>query len=228
MATFSAIQADVATWLRDLPSDTVTAIPGLINEAIRLAQQSYNFDCMSYTETDVTVAGSHDLATIVRMKAPKAGPDGRPRLIAADGTSSFMEWAPTREGLLKRYGTSGVGEPKYLYISAVETNSVDIEVWPLSDGLSDWNDGQYRIEIPTWTYLPDLVSAGATNWFTFNALAYVRFFTLGRASLLNLEEERGMAYMQLAEAEKQMLIAAAKKMQLNQITHIVPNASVWP
>ena len=41
-----------------------------------------------------------------------------------------------------------------------------IEVYPYPDGASDWPNGNYRIQIPYWMYVPNLTKATDTNWFT--------------------------------------------------------------
>lgn len=224
MATYSAIQSDVAVWLRDLPTDTQNQIGTLINEALREAQQGHNFECMRVTSEELTVDSTRELVEIVRMKCP----DGRPYLTTANGDVRLLDWEPDIRRLVRLYGPDGVGEPRYLRQGSIDTNSTTLEVWPLSDGLSDWNDGQYRITVPRFEFLPDLVSAGATNWFTFNAINYLKYATIGKASMLNLDEVRGSQYLQLAAIALAQAVRAEKDMKLRQVSHLRFRDGVYP
>ena len=59
-------------------------------------------------------------------------------------------------------GTDTLGDDTW----AKDLTTLWIEVYPYPDGASDWPDGNYRIQIPYWGYVPDLKANGDANWFT--------------------------------------------------------------
>ena len=85
-----------------------------------------------------------------------------------DGSVRFIEVAPDRRSI---YGTFTEGDnsfPSVLLIAPPNDNlnTSYMEIYPLPDGLSDWPDGEYRIQIPYFQFLPSLSANSDSNWLT--------------------------------------------------------------
>jgi hypothetical protein len=199
---FAELQAEVGLWLRDVPADTLGAVPNLINEAIIDAQREHNFACMAASASFTTTDGSHTLGTITNFKGIREDPFWLDRTM-----QRIIRWATSREDVQKRWPDASIdGPPHTILLASISATASTFEVWPLSDGRCDTgSDGQYPITLPVWTYLPRLISSGDSNWFTNEGSSYIRYATLAKATLLNLDEARAGSYMQLAQVELEKL-----------------------
>lgn len=177
MSTYGELQTSVRTRLIDAPSAVVTEVPVLVNRAVKAIQQQHDFLVMKRRiAAQVTVLDTHALvARPANWKKPRA----RPVLTYATGHTRELDWADDQSDLVGVYGelvdVFDEGRPQWLIFGdpSDDSGALDIEVWPLPDGLSDWNDGEYRITIPYYGYLTPLSAAGDTNWFTENAEEYI-------------------------------------------------------
>ena len=213
MATFLEIQQRVEKWLRDVPADTVAEIPTLINEAQRELQRQHNFRAMQAAAAFTTVAASNTLGTISDFKEPRK----RPYWTDNDGSTHEMQWQPSLDYLIQRYDNTSVGAPGFVFWGSTDGSSVvTLQVYPKSDSLSQFDDLEYRVAVPYWNYLPALSADSDTNWFTNKADKYLRLHALGWATLLNIDEERGMVYLRAADNEAKALISADKMSVVQQ------------
>lgn len=199
MATYQQIQNDVEGWLRDLPTSTLSAIPGLVNDALLDLQRYHGWRCMEKSTTFVT-SGVVALGTIARFR----GAHGQPyRISGLDGTRTPMDWLDSLQSLSDLYGTSALvvpGEPNHVYIAGVDDdNTASLEAWRPPDTLSDWNDGNYRIQVSYYQFVAPLAAPTDSNWFTTNCTEALRLLTLYRAHALNLDESRAQQYYQMAQ-----------------------------
>lgn len=197
MSTYLQIQNDVKGWLRDLPADTLSAIPGLVNDALRELQRWHGWRCMETSATLTTTPASATLGTIARFR----GVNGAPyRISAVDGARTPMGWLDSLPQLSNIYKTGETGRPRHLYIAAVADDlTATLQAWPNTDSGSDWGDGEYRIQVGWLQFLPALTAPDDTNWFTINGTEALRLLTLWRAHALNLDESRAAQYLQMAQ-----------------------------
>lgn len=179
--TFSTLQTRVQTRVIDLPSAVSAEIPTLINDAIHFLCAQHNFKVMegetNYTTTSSTT--SHILGTIpTDWKEPR----NQPYYISSVGWTKEMLWQPNRDLVYRRWAPldpNQIGPPRDLFLGEASNSTVppvpnpdqdmgflNVEVYPFSDSQSDYSDGQYRIHVPYWRYLPELSAGSDHNWFT--------------------------------------------------------------
>lgn len=205
MATFVELQARVQRYLLDLPTDTLTEIPGWINAGIRKAEEMRSF---------LHMAEQSRLDVITRPGTPALGdkPDNwkesraDPWMEAFDGRTIPLKWLLSTKDLIATYDSPVVsptstdtGPPAHIR----ETSGV-FQVYPLPDNLSDWpaggnyadgameaiTAGQYRISLPYFGYSAALANPGDTNFWTLKAEDYVVFYAVGEGHAFNFDEAR--------------------------------------
>lgn len=191
--TFSEIQTEVERRLIDLPAAVQAAVPTLINQAIRDLEDVHNFKVMEATATPTTVLNTRVLAALpTRWKEAR----GRPWFEEDTGGITLLEYSPDTNSALMQHNDDGVGgEPDLLVLTPT-----GIEIYPLSDGNSDFGDGEYRVFIPFWQYAADLVAPADTNWFTANAAAYI--IDKATADGFKIDWDEGRASFWDKEADK--------------------------
>ena len=174
MATFLDIQTEVRGNIIDLPSFVTGNVPRYVNRAMRELQNKHNFVVMKAAASVSTVAG-----TRVLMAVPSNFKEyrGTPYVINAQGDTRELAIGISRETVEHDIpGNDGgeadpdviIGAPRVILQSepTADTGAANWEVWPLSDSLSLYANGQYRIRIPYWKYVVDLSGSADTNWFT--------------------------------------------------------------
>lgn len=223
MATFSAIQTRVQRIVIDLPAAVTTEVPSLINEAIRNLMKEHNFKVMeALTSDNLTVISTRALMSVPSdLKEYRDDPYIRYNL----GGYRPLTVAADRNSVMERYDFDDEGEPRVL-LDAEPTSSLNArswEVWPLPDGNSDWDDGEYRISVPYWKYLADLSGDSDQNWFTVNAEEYIIEDAAARAFALDWDMEQEAVHMQKAERFKQRIIKVDKTFRLMGVTTLVPH-----
>lgn len=212
----------------DLPSAVVAEVPDLINEAMRELQDDHDFKVMeAETSTLVTVEGTRNLAAIPSdFKKLR----DRPYRISNTGKVDELGIAPSRNALQRRFETDEEGFPMWLLDPTRNSaGAANFEVWPLPDGNSDYSDGEYRIVVPYWRYVPALVNPGDTNWFTTTppAYRYLLFKATAEAFFLDWDEQRGAVWEQKAAAERAKAIKADKLLVLGGHDTLVPYKGVY-
>lgn len=200
---FGQIQDEVESWLLDLPDGAATRVPGWINAAIKEATTRYNFKAMEAEEAATTVDQTRELFTKpATWKARRS----EPYLINQDGSVTPISWAQSESQMLRTYAiqapsegnTAAVdeGEPRYLL-----ERETTVEVFPLPDDGSDWDNGLYRMRVPYWAHMADLSVDADTNFFTDE----MPYYCIWKAVELGLEwardEQRAERYAQRAERE---------------------------
>lgn len=221
MATFLSLKQRVQTRLIDVRTEVTAEIPMLINEAIDALQAVHNWNCMraelAYV-TDHTATNPHIIGQIpVGWKEPR----GNPYYVLQIGATREMEWLPNRQFTYRQFPaaeTFSLGPPRTLLIGEPTNDTVpdpsnpdllmtnlNVEVYPSPDGLSDWNTapgGEYRIHIPYWGDVPDLVADTDANWFTVNATSFVIDFATSRGFMLDWDEARAGMWYRMAWGDK--------------------------
>jgi len=223
MATFAEIRARVERRVIDLPAATAAEVPILINAAIRKVQSKHNWRVMEAELSTVTVLDQRLLAAIpADWKEQRGTPYGVDNL----GGNWALSYAANRNAILTRLNTDSDGRPVFL-LQAEPTDingATNLEVWPLPDGISDYPDGEYRVYIPYWRWLPKLVSEGDSNWFTDNLEEFIVYHAAKDAFGVDWDEERMAVWAQAAAGEYADVLAQDKKSRLAGFDTLVP---VW-
>lgn len=217
MATFSELQERVLSRVIDAPDFIQTEVPFLINEAIRSLQRRHNFKVMeAQSGPNVTTLGSQTLVTITNWKEAR----GLPFRIENLGGVREMTYTPNRAQASRLFSLDpdiDIGEPSLL----LETETVDeddsrtFQVFPFPDGFSDYEDGEYRIYIPYWKYLPNLSANDDSNWFTNNAVEYILAAATSRGFELSWDEARAQVWEDKAIMWANEVIMEDKKKRIS-------------
>lgn len=220
MGTFASIQARVETRVIDLPTAVQAEVPTLVNEAMRLIQQEHNFKAMEdELETITTVATRVLTAIPARFKEFR----GEPWYETDDGFIVRMVLASSREAIWVEVDDEAEGFPRFLLDGlSDDAGTRNVEVYPLPDGNSDYGDGEYRITIPYWRYVPELSADADTNWFTVNAEEWLVEKATAEAFLIDWDEERAAMWLQKAEASKKRVVKLDKVSRVAHVRTLVP------
>lgn len=207
MSTFADMQARVGSNAIDIPAALAANIGTYVNRALKTLQNLYNFRVME------AQGGPYTTATGVRTLAAVPGdfkaPRGRPYWVSNLGRVAYMEWGADRSSAVGAFG-DGRGSPLLLTESEPDTMGArSILVWPYPDGVSDHPDGQYRVYVPYWRYLPALSAGTDTNWFlaTPQTAEFVEALATSYAFFADWDEDRAAVWQKLAGAK----LAEAKK-----------------
>jgi hypothetical protein len=223
-ATFSSIQTRVKTRLIDTTAAILVEVPQLVQDAYTAIQRRHNFKVMDALASMVTTVGNRTLAAIPSdLKEWK----DRPYRVDDNGIQWPMIWAPSRQALNGSWGEADIGFSQALYIGEEGTDgSGSIEVWPLPDGNSDWNDGEYRVYAPYRKYLADLVADGDTSWLVNAAELYLIAHATASGFALNWDEQRAMVWAQTAEMQFAEVRKADKRYRLSGFEGLFPSQNV--
>lgn len=220
MATFSALQSRVQTELIDLSSAVTSLVPTWINAAIFFLQAKHNFQVMQAENQQVTSStpalGTSQTHILTQLPTDWKCKRGIPYFAEFIGDVQQMEWLPEREYVYRKWGIADynqVGPPCDLFIGEAENAQfppipnpsnnlvgLNIEVYPFPDGSSDWADGNYRINIPYYRYLPALVAGGDTNWFCIDGpqAEFVVRYAVWMGFMVNEDEQRAQVHRAMA------------------------------
>lgn len=201
--TFLEIQTAVQTRLIDLPTAVLDAIPSLINEAVKAAEQRHNFKTMEARADFVTVVDARAMTGTFPTDFKEYR--GRPWYQEELGSIRLMHYAPDENSALMKYDASDVGEPKLL-LPAPDA----LTVFPLPDGTSDYTDGEYRVRVPYWKYVAALAADGDTNWFTQNAEFYLINQATSDGFSIDWDEGRAKYWQGLADTKYAQMILKDK------------------
>lgn len=224
---FGQLKADVASAIIDTPQKVVDKIPVFINQAMKDLVDRHGFKvCETVTSVMSTTTGTRVIAIVpsdlarYRKKPVSLEPiDGRVRELA---------FTHDRDAAERQFGTADGGEaltesiegrPELILQS--EPNDLGVsnwEVFPLPDGLSLYANGEYRIRVPYYRYLPALVSDSDENWLTNNAHQFI----IQQAASYGFFEDHdtannGAIWAQRAGTELQKIIDADKKLRLSSV-----------
>lgn len=209
---YGQIQDEVEFWVLDLPTGIQSRIPEFINAAIREAEDRHNFRCMENELLPITVDRQRELTTIDRAAVDGSGwkeNRGKPYLFHQTGATTEIDWASSESDMIRSFAiqlpdegnTAAPDEGRPIYLLENESN---IEVFPLPDNESDWDNGLWRVVVPYWCFLADLTGDNDTNWFTTNAHYYCIWKATSLAFAANRDEERAEYYSRKAEAKFQI------------------------
>lgn len=220
MATYSEIQTRVLRRLIDLPAAVQAEVPKLVNTAMRSLQKAHNFFAMQTSLQYTTVVGTRLLSAVpATFKEFR----GKPVYLRMDGSIGRMVVANVKEDIWPQIDEDDEGSP--LVILRENTGTIgtgQFLVYPLPDGNSDYTDGEYRINIPIYSYLADLVNGTDTNWFTENAEEYLVDKTTAEGFSVDWDTEHELIWTARAENWKKEVIRADKYYRLSTTETLVP------
>lgn len=196
MSTFLELQTAVQDLVIDLPPKVQSAIPRLINDAIKSVQKKYNFFSMSGKKLFTTSNNVFLLGTIDNFKEYR---DQGPYLFKQHSKGVRLTTGDVINVQVAINQTEP-GTPKYITedISAA-TNVYSFNVLPYPDTNSDWDNGNYQIVIPYYAYTASLVNSNDTNWFTNNMDDYIIDKAVGEAFGLDWDYDAMAVWLQRAD-----------------------------
>lgn len=231
MATYSEIQTRVQTRLIDLPARTLAEVPTLVKEAHRELQSRHNFWVMQETLQATTDALVRNL-----VATPEDFKEFRlePYYTEDSGFRVPMKYARSSRQLGGLFENDDDGQPRFILRGepADAAGTSYLEVWPLSDGQSDYSavpEGEYRISIPYWKYLPALSAGSDTDWFTGNALGekFLIANAVAHGFAVNWDLEKETEWMGLAESAFQKLVVEDKRLWFSGHETFLPHQGAW-
>lgn len=201
----ATLRTRVQARLVDITASITTEVDELINFAIREAEENYNFRIMEASTELVTTLATRRLPA-ASTSIPSDWKESRAKPYLREGEAGVLgthtiQWAPSEEEMVKLYSLddpNDKGEPQFVL---EDFPASEFSVFPFPDGASQWTDGEYRVTIPYWKFLGDLVNDGDTNWFTHNMPEYVQEMATAKGFLLNWDEERASVWLVLAQAK---------------------------
>lgn len=225
---FGELQDRVDAILIDAPAAVTTAIPSLINGAMRFLQRQHNYYIMRASQEYTTTEGTRVLGAApsnfkeIRGQAQETRQFGEPRALV---------WSPTKRDAERGFGVVSdldIGYPLVLFRSdpTNEAGASNLEVYPLPDGNSDYDDGEYRIRLYYWKYLAALSAEADTNWFTVNAQDWIVYRAAADGFGMDWDEEREAKFMARAAAELAEVKRMDKLAQVAGIESMAPFANV--
>lgn len=204
--SFSTLQTRVQTRVIDLPAAVLTEVPTLINDAIHFLSSVHNFQVMIAETAYVTTTPFPLTHILGQIPSDWKEQRDNPYFLSNIGWTKEMLWQPDRLYVNRRWSpqdTNQIGPPRDLLLGEpvsadnpdpsnpdVDRSNLNIEVYPFPDGQSDWNDGQYRIKVPYWRFLPDLSAGADHNWFTDKCDRFIVDYAAADAFGLDWDEER--------------------------------------
>jgi hypothetical protein len=220
VASFDQLQEKVRRRVIDLPQTVQLEIPDLVNQALREAQRRHNFQVMQAQAVFTTTIEERVLGAV-----PTDWKENRedPWYTEALGRNRPVTWLARRQDASRLYGEDpelDFGEPQMLLEGDASDNlgTTNILVFPFPDGNSDHNDGEYRITVPYWRFLPLLAAGPDQNWLTVNGERFIVDFATSEAFFLDWDEERGTLWRQRAEERMAELRLLDKRRQIAKMS----------
>lgn len=222
--TFLDIKNQVLANVIDLPPAVSAAVPGLINTAIRSAERRYNFKYMEKKQLFITSPYVQALSpSIARFKEYR---DRGPYLT--------QQYAPARRiftandsgdiDQVVTMNTTLPGDmPRWMTNTVDDSGNFIFSVWPFPDNLSDWSDGNYRVNIPYNVYSPTFAADADTNWLINFADDYIAFRATAEAFMKDWDYNSLALWKQQDQDKFNEVKQADKKLRLSGIDTWTPH-----
>lgn len=224
MATYAELQAETLLLVIDTPTAVQNLVPSMVRRAVRKLQVKHNFKCMEAETTFITASLNRTLGDRpTDWKMPR----GNPYYIEQLGQTRDLQWVSARADAQARWGTStdfDYGRPQGVYeddLSQVFT------VYPFPDTLSDYSDGNYRVTVPYWKYLGNLIAPGDTNWFSDNADEFIVYTAASDCFYANEDETRAQLWKTRAQMEYKDIVMVDKDRRLGETQQLVPHLGAY-
>lgn len=199
MATFSALTARVKEIVNDNTQVVLDNAGNYVNKAIRKIQERNNYRIMRTTATLTTTVSTRQISTLATSFSDIKEFRETPYILHGDGTTEYIAFAQARDQIIGAFdwtNSAEQGAPRALMWDDDDT----IKVFPYPDGNSLNGDGEYRIVVPYWKYLPDLTGV-ETNWFSVNMSQAIEYYGAALAFYDNFDEGHGDRMMARFERE---------------------------
>jgi len=225
VATFTELQTEVQGIIIDLPTFVVAQVPKQINRALRKLQRRHNFKVMeALNPAIVTTLGNRGLGAVPSdFKEVR----GRPYTQHNSGEKTFLSLVNGRDAVLTEFSANNAddeGAPVVILDAEPDVfNARSFEVYPSPDGNSDYGDGEYRVVIPYWRYLPSLSAGGDANWFTIRADDWLVYQAAGYCFLIDHDPTNATLWFQLAAGEFKDVVSEDKSSRIANVTEFVPH-----
>lgn len=215
MATVAEIETRVLRYVIDAPQMVIDDVPTIVQDVILQAQQDFNWQAMEALWSPLTTAGSASLGPLpANWKAFRL----KPWYDSDLGGHYELTISPDPLQVNRAYGADDTGAPALLWIENGNAYTA-----PLPDGASDWTDGEYRLRVPYWAYLP-AVTGAQTNWITENLSRWVLYQSVASAFMMDWNEERGRQWEAVALREWLRVTKIEKINRLGGIDELVPHS----
>jgi hypothetical protein len=220
MATYQEIQTRVGQIIIDLPTTVTAQLPTLVNEAMRSIQRQHNFRVMKSTSQLFTT--TYQTAALGAVPSNFKSYRGRPVLINQDGSVQQLEVVGHQDEMTRDFGTTAGGEadadllmgrPRVITMGDPSdvAGTMNFLVGPIPDDLSLYDDGDYRISVPYWKWMPALSASSDENWFTTYADDYLTFQAAAEGFFDDHDVENGTYWQQKAQQRLQEIIISDKQ-----------------
>jgi hypothetical protein len=245
VGTYLELQTRVQTRLIDLPTAVQAEVPQLVNEALYELQSRHNFKVMErelFTYTQVfnrtLQTGTPSTAqsplftwpqssTIAPQVTPSTLKEWRGRAIYvlySDGTPRFVNVTAQRTDIYSAYTEWDPSFPSVILDSIPSDNANDrtLEVYPLPDGLSDWPDGEYRLLLPYYGFLPALSANSDSNWLTTNPHGerFIIAAATAEGFALDWDTQNEQKWKAKSELEYKYCVMQDKKYRLGEVNEL--------
>ena len=214
MGNYSTIQTRVTRRVIDLPSAVTAEVPQLVSLAISKLQERHNFKVMESRIAAFTTVNSGLLVDSVGGSTLTAS-------FEYPSSNVFGSFVNDEGG----YSVIDSGFPQAIHpVNSGADNLTSFYVFPVPDGNSDYSDGEYRIFIPVWQYLPALTDS-QSNWFTSQPSGeeFIVRYATSEAHSLNWDFEKEAIMKAEAEIHYKDLVLADKRYRLSATTEFVPH-----
>jgi hypothetical protein len=142
-----------------------------------------------------------------------------------DGSIRFISIAPDRRSLYGSWNEADMGFPNNILVappSETTGNTSPLQIYPLPDGLSDWPDGEYRIQVPYFRYLPALSNGSDSNWLTVNPHGerFIVDWATSEAFALDWDTAHEQEWKAKAELHLKWLLKADKMFRFSPVNEL--------
>lgn len=224
MPDFSTLKTRVKDYLIDVPNKTDALVGDWLNRAVVKAEERFDFKHMQVSQDYTTTVDTRVLSATL----PSGWKSLRdPPFYTRDDefvTTQEMGHAVSAHDMRRMYAEEDDGAPDFLLFDPEDES---VKVYPLPDGGSDYDDGEYRITVPYWKYSDTLVNNADTNWFTDNAEWYLVFFAAAEGMLFNRDHEEASLYFQRAQEELSQKVRTNKETQSRRPRMLVPRTGAY-
>lgn len=221
MSSFLDLKNRVFTRVIDLSPAVQSEVPNLINDAIRSMQRKHNFRAMQQFVTFITTNGNILAGSISDFKEYA---DRGPYIRKENGANSLMSAVLPGFDSVSDVTPIDTGRPFYIAnLLSSNLHDYDFFVRPIPDINSDWADGNYRIGLPYYRYLPKLVSDGDTNWFTENAEDYIVLKATAEAFAVDWDYDSMALWLQRAEDRYKEVRKVDMTNRLSATNELIPH-----